>query len=192
MSTIRKQFGDFCIGFRIDNSSVVFVSYTQADKKKQRLNFFCYTYYPRRSMAYSGIYVPDGVQQSNPAFIPFFDKWYGYNGKCLTTKKLGEIQEDIWALKQSGAPFVEATDGDTEMNQNPRNAKGLLMTKPHKAYRIKWDTDGATYKECGLPRSVIVPYYMDEDDVADWLSDTYGFCHDGFCTNFCTEDNCEK
>lgn len=50
-----------------------------------------------------------------------------------------------------------------------------------KAYNIKWDTDGYTYKECGLPRSVIIPAGMtDADEISDWLSDTYGFCHDGF------------
>lgn len=56
--------------------------------------------------------------------------------------------------------------------------------KVRKAYNIKWDTDGATLKECGLPRSVVIPDDVADDEVGDWLSDEYGFCHDGYMTNF--------
>lgn len=56
--------------------------------------------------------------------------------------------------------------------------------KVRKAYNIKWDTDGASLKECGLPRSVVIPDDVAYDEVGDWLSDTYGFCHDGYMTNF--------
>ena len=56
--------------------------------------------------------------------------------------------------------------------------------KVRKAYNIKWDTDGATLKECGLPRSVAIPDDVSDDEVGDWLSDTYGFCHYGYMTNF--------
>lgn len=52
--------------------------------------------------------------------------------------------------------------------------------KVRKAYNIKWDTDGATLKECGLPRSVVIPDDVADDEVGDWLSDEYGFCHDGY------------
>ena len=65
-----------------------------------------------------------------------------------------------------------------------------------KAVNIKWDvTDGAedmTKEDMDeilltLPTEVEIPNYLitdDEDDlldeVSDWLSDEYGFCHDGF------------
>lgn len=65
-----------------------------------------------------------------------------------------------------------------------------------KAVNIKWDvTDGAedmTKEDMDeilltLPTEVEIPDYLttnDEDDllddVSDWLSDEYGFCHDGF------------
>ena len=52
--------------------------------------------------------------------------------------------------------------------------------KPRRAYNIQWDTDGASLKDCGLPRSVAIPDDVTDDEVGDWLSDTYGFCHDGF------------
>lgn len=56
------------------------------------------------------------------------------------------------------------------------------------ATNIKWDLDleeGESYIEalvqCALPTSVKLPDWMVEPSViADWLSDRYGFCHDGF------------
>ena len=65
-----------------------------------------------------------------------------------------------------------------------------------RAVNIKWDvTDGAEDRTkedmdeilLTLPTEVEIPNYLitdDEDDlldeVSDWLSDEYGFCHDGF------------
>ena len=57
-----------------------------------------------------------------------------------------------------------------------------------KAVNIKWDvTDGDMELLEELPTEVEIPDYLitdDEDDllddVSDWLSDEYGFCHFGF------------
>lgn len=68
-----------------------------------------------------------------------------------------------------------------------------------KVTNIKWDTDGDQYTFDSLPQEVILPVkfskenYVDEngnfgeaekiemlDDISDWLSDKYEFCHDGF------------
>lgn len=55
-----------------------------------------------------------------------------------------------------------------------------------KAVNIKWDTDGDMEVFDELPTEIEIPDYLvtDEDDlldeVSDWLSDEYGFCHDGF------------
>ena len=55
-----------------------------------------------------------------------------------------------------------------------------------KAINIKWDVDELEDLDY-LPTEVEIPDYLtidDEDDllydVSDWLSDEYGFCHDGF------------
>lgn len=55
---------------------------------------------------------------------------------------------------------------------------------------IKWDTDGDKEVFDSLPQEVVLPDYLipsnyegkEEflDDVSDWLSDEYGFCHIGF------------
>ena len=56
-----------------------------------------------------------------------------------------------------------------------------------KAVNIKWDTDGDMELLEELPTEVEIPGYLitdDEDDlldeVSDWLSDEFGFCHDAF------------
>ena len=55
-----------------------------------------------------------------------------------------------------------------------------------KAVNIKWDTDGDMELLEELPTEVEIPDYLitDEDDllddISDWLSDEYGFCHFGF------------
>lgn len=47
-----------------------------------------------------------------------------------------------------------------------------------KATNIEWDTDG---KVVDLPNTVPIPDELtDEDDISDYLSDEYGFCHYGF------------
>lgn len=53
-----------------------------------------------------------------------------------------------------------------------------------RAINIKWDGDMEAFD--ALPTEVEIPDYLitDEDDclddVSDWLSDEYEFCHDGF------------
>ena len=56
-----------------------------------------------------------------------------------------------------------------------------------KAVNIKWDTDGDMELLEELPTEVEIPDYLitdDEDDLLDdvsnWLSDEFGFCHDAF------------
>ncbi len=44
---------------------------------------------------------------------------------------------------------------------------------------IKWSQDDDMI--CNLPTEVRVNINMDPDDVADWLSDMYGYCVIGFC-----------
>lgn len=60
-----------------------------------------------------------------------------------------------------------------------------------KAINIQWDTDGEDIKELNLPTEVEIPDYLLDgydgtnietycQDISDWLSDKYGFCHFGF------------
>ena len=56
-----------------------------------------------------------------------------------------------------------------------------------KATGIEWDTDGMDPAECGLPAEVEIPDDVDDSDVGNWLSDTYGFCHNGYVLEGGTE-----
>ena len=43
---------------------------------------------------------------------------------------------------------------------------------------IIWDTDGEDID--GLPEEVNIPDGIEEDDIADYLSDEYGWCVESF------------
>ena len=64
-----------------------------------------------------------------------------------------------------------------------------------KVVKIKWDTDGDKELLKTLPKEIdisnefdVKDYEDDEDqlldDVSNWLSDTYGYCHFGFEIKF--------
>lgn len=48
-----------------------------------------------------------------------------------------------------------------------------------RAINIMWDID-EDIVDGSLPDRVEIPNGIDEEDVADWLSDTYAFCVFGF------------
>lgn len=45
------------------------------------------------------------------------------------------------------------------------------------AINIQWDTDG---EDVNLPDKVEIPFNVSDDEIADMLSDEYGFCVFGF------------
>lgn len=64
-----------------------------------------------------------------------------------------------------------------------------------KVVKIKWDTDGDKELLKSLPKEIDITnefdvndYEDDEeqllDDISDWLTDTYGYCHFGFEVKF--------
>jgi hypothetical protein len=54
-----------------------------------------------------------------------------------------------------------------------------------KAIEIDWDIDRDDYIDLNEqdllpPKIVVIPDGIEKDDVADWLSDTYGWCVNSF------------
>lgn len=45
--------------------------------------------------------------------------------------------------------------------------------------KVNWDTDGHSAKELGLPEVVDMPT-LNEENIADYLSDEYGYCVESF------------
>ena len=51
-----------------------------------------------------------------------------------------------------------------------------------KATNIIWDTDGNAELSAILPSEIELPEKMtDMDEISDFISNTTGFCHYGFC-----------
>lgn len=49
-----------------------------------------------------------------------------------------------------------------------------------KITNIVWDTDGYDVEALCLPTETYVPSEVEEDEIADWLSDEYGFLVESF------------
>lgn len=43
---------------------------------------------------------------------------------------------------------------------------------------IRWDTNGTEIMP--LPTAVEIPEEINEENISDWLSDEFGFCHFGY------------
>lgn len=52
-----------------------------------------------------------------------------------------------------------------------------------KKVKVNWDTDSVNPVEYNLPSEVEVPSNVTEENVADWLSDEYGFCVESWFYN---------
>lgn len=49
--------------------------------------------------------------------------------------------------------------------------------------RVKWDVSDSefeTFVDSNIPCRIEVPAYIEEDDIADYLSDKYGYCVESF------------
>ena len=45
--------------------------------------------------------------------------------------------------------------------------------KDDRIVTVDWDTDGENVE---LPKEILVPGFISDDEVSDYLSDIYGFC----------------
>ena len=70
----------------------------------------------------------------------------------------------IRAHTLGGNESITSVDDD---KINMKTEKTKLVTD------IKWDTDGEIVD---LPKSIEVPSYLQDDEIADYLSDKYGWC----------------
>ena len=78
-------------------------------------------------------------------------------------------------------------------NMKPENAVEFLGIPLYKYHRMttkeKHDYAYDSFRHCpalldefmGLPDTIPIPEGLtDPEDISDWLSDEYGFCHEGF------------
>ena len=116
--------------------------------------------------------LPDGT-----VLHEHFDEYYGTG--------------DLHLWKFGGEPFNGEYVGYTEGDDGELNFTSTVLTEGHeeknvkfRVYDIDWDTDG---QDVDLPDEVVVTVPGDvyasagsSSYISDWLSDEYGFCHNGF------------
>ena len=92
---------------------------------------------------------------------------------------------DIAKSKDKSIMMLKAEDllsgaSDPEPSEILKWAKEFVPFSEKKSRMVKvdWDTDGKTADN--LPSIVEIPDSVNEDDIENWLSDQYGFCHKGY------------
>lgn len=79
----------------------------------------------------------------------------------ITVDEENEMMANEWLDSKMSMLELDANDIEESLE-----SEGTLVS-------VDWNTDG---EEEDLPKMVRVPEYVGEDDIADWLSDCYGFC----------------
>lgn len=84
----------------------------------------------------------------------------------------------------------ELLAGDIECISEVQNLPSIEEVR---AINIKWDTDTKEDLEF-LPKIVVIPENIrsDTEEISDWLSDEYGFCHGGFELDYMSNDDLAK
>ena len=86
-------------------------------------------------------------------------------------KKMAESSEN-WDMNEIEENLA-LQEGETEVfDEYPSDTTRTVS--------VKWDTDGMDEEELDLPNEVNVPGGLDDEDVADWLTEAYGFCIKGW------------
>lgn len=93
------------------------------------------------------------------------------------------LQETIDEIDKFDRYCSEAEYTDTRnvwslLNEIRENAHAALKTSPIGKIKVDWDTDGKPEKT--LPGTLEVPAYLKYEEVADWLSEQYGWLVNGW------------
>lgn len=80
-----------------------------------------------------------------------------------------ELEGDGWFYRVR----VEDAEIPVEVKRNPKRF----------ASNISWNTESENIESNNLPSSVEIPEYVDDDDIADYLSDKFGFTVMSFVIN---------
>jgi len=119
------------------------------------------------------------------------DAWHSYSsfeliGVCSTIENcIRLIESDI--RKNN---YEEFTDNDKNYLKMIKQTQGRDINYDIQSWNVDdssilvsdivWDTDGEDAEDLELPTQVEVPLCVDEDDIADYLSDRYGYCVKSF------------
>ena len=94
--------------------------------------------------------------------------------ECCTEQEVIDTLEHIIDRIQSGYACGYLTDtnaeGDWGMDGEEEEEREVY---------VEWDVSDSEFENFvyeGIPRKVYVPMSVAEEDIADWLSDKYGYC----------------
>lgn len=98
-------------------------------------------------------------------------------GKYVIGKSIEDLSKEECAIRDATVfTLLE------ELKRRGVYIKNEASTKPALvAYDIKWDTDGDEEVLHDLPKEILIPDGMvDDEEISDYVSDETGFCHAGF------------
>ena len=102
----------------------------------------------------------------------------------IENDKLNGEEYDMLVAKAKERLINNLTDDYLNCIEDVREDKDCPYDKETDEETIKvyvnWETDGYSLEELGLPSEVDVPKDIEEEDIADWLSDEYGFLVNSF------------
>ena len=94
--------------------------------------------------------------------------------ECCTEQDLIDTLEYIIDKIQSGYAYGGLTDTNSEGDWGMDGEE-----EEEREVYVEWDVSDGEFENFvyeGVPRKVYVPMSVAEEDIADWLSDKYGYC----------------
>ena len=94
--------------------------------------------------------------------------------ECCTEQEVIDTLEHIIDRIQSGYACGYLTDTNAEGDWGMDGEE-----EEEREVSVEWDVSDSefeTFMNEGIPRKVYVPMSVAEEDIADWLSDKYGYC----------------
>lgn len=113
----------------------------------------------------------DAYRKSVEGTIANENMW-ALGGSDFADDNIAELKEELEAIDDEDYDFIlEKYDYDV--------MKDYLKSRAY-AVDIVWDTDSEDEEDIGLPSRVEIPFFVDDEEIADFLSDEYGYCVFGF------------
>lgn len=83
-----------------------------------------------------------------------------------------EVKDACWQVRDKMIGKICAEVSEDDLVENG------WIERSSRIVSVEWDTDGEDVED--LPEEVEVPSEIEEEDIADWLSDEYGYCVESF------------
>lgn len=98
-------------------------------------------------------------------------------GRYVIGQKVEDLSKGEFIIREASvSTLLKELERRDVFLMNETSAKPTLV-----AYDIKWDTDGDEEALHDLPKEILIPDGMvDDEEISDFVSNETGFCHTGF------------